>query len=522
MKRLRPLLSILFILAALNLGSVSAQAERLLVVGHAEATDSLDPANGFTQTTGIVNQVTYDTLVTFPPNNASSIEPRLATSWTVSDDGLTYTFNLRDGVLFSNGDPLTAEDVVFSINRLKGVRGSPSFLANEIERVEAIDDLTVAITLNQVNPAFLVRLTNNAFAITNADQVRANGGTGEADTDTAEAYLNSTSAGTGSYVLERWEPQVETVLVRNPNYWGEQPYFDRIVITNMPESATQKVALESGEIDIALDLSADQVNSLEGNPDISIYRGPSVIVHFLLMNQDPEIGGPMSNRLVQRAVRYALDYEGYRALWGGITPGSIMAVGLQTAMGPEMAFERDLDRARELLAEAGYPDGFTVTLDYPIFSFQGVNMETNAQKIQADLAEVGINVILNPGELQVSLQQYRAGNQGFGYWFWGPDILDPIDTLSFAPNGKVGGERARWTSENADPEILEIVARARVESDPEGRVEVFTQLQEYLRENGPWAPFLQPNVQTAYRSDLVGYVWHPQWLIDLSLLSRAE
>jgi peptide/nickel transport system substrate-binding protein len=522
MKRLRLLLSVLLVLSALTVGLVSAQDERILVVGHAEATDSLDPSNGFTQTTGIVNQVTYDMLVTFPPTNASSIEPRLATSWTVSDDGLSYTFNLREGVLFSNGDPLTADDVVYSINRLKGVQGTPSFLANEIESVEAVDDLTVTINLNQVNPAFLVRLTNNAFAITNADQVRANGGTGESGTDTAESYLNSNSAGTGPYVLERWEPQVETVLVRNPNYWGEQPYFDRIIITNLPEAATQKVALESGEIDIALDLSADQVSSMEGNPDISIYRGSSVIVHFLLMNQDPEIGGPMSNRLVQRAVRYALDYEGYQALWGGITPGSIMAVGLQTAMGPEMAFERDLDRARELLEEAGYPDGFTVTLDYPIFSFQGVNMETNAQKIQADLAEVGINVILNPGELQVSLQQYRAGNQGFGYWFWGPDILDPIDTLSFAPNGKVGGERARWTSENADPEILEIVARARVESDPEGRIEVFTQLQEYLRENGPWAPFLQPNVQTAYRSDLTGYVWHPQWLIDLSLLSRAE
>ena len=522
MKSLRLLLSVLLVLSVLAVGLVSAQDERILVVGHAEATDSLDPSNGFTQTTGIVNQVTYDMLVTFPPTNASSIEPRLATSWTVSDDGLSYTFNLREGVLFANGDPLTADDVVYSINRLKGVQGTPSFLANEIESVEAADDMTVVINLNQVNPAFLVRLTNNAFAITNAEQVMANGGTGEAGTDTAEAYLNSTSAGTGPYVLERWEPQVETVLVRNPNYWGEQPYFDRIIISNLPEAATQKVALESGEIDIALDLSADQVSSMEGNPDISIYRGSSVIVHFLLMNQDPDIGGPMSNPLVQRAVRYALDYEGYQALWGGITPGSIMAVGLQTAMGPEMAFQRDLDRARELLAEAGYPDGFTVTLDYPIFSFQGVNMETNAQKIQADLAEVGINVVLNPGELQVSLEQYRAGNQGFGYWFWGPDILDPIDTLSFAPNGKVGGERARWTSDNADAEILDIIARARVESDPEGRVEVFTQLQEYLRENGPWAPFLQPDVQTAYRSELTGYVWHPQWLIDLALLSSTE
>ena len=149
-------------------------------------------------------------------------------------------------------------------------------------------------------------------------------------------------------------------------------------------------------------------------------------------------------------------------------------------------------------------------------------METNAQKIQADLAEVGINVTLNPGELQVSLEEYRSGQQGFAYWFWGPDFLDPIDVLSFLPGGKVGGERANWTDENAEQSIIDLRDQAAVESDPEARVALFQQIQDYLRESGPWAAFLQPNVQTAFRSDLQGYVWHPQWLINLALLSRAE
>jgi peptide/nickel transport system substrate-binding protein len=512
------------ILAAFIGGLASAQDEAVLVIGHAEATDSLDPARGYNQTTGIINQVTYDTLVTFPDDSAGSIEPRLAAEWTVSEDGLTYTFMLREGVSFANGDALTAADVVFSFQRLANIQGSPSFLAANIASVEAPDDATVVITLTAVDPAFLVTLTNGAFSVVNADEVAANGGSDAADAataDTAETYLNGTSAGSGPYILEGWEPQVETVLVRNPNYWGEQTYFDRVIITNLPEAATQKLALESGEIDLALDLTSDQIVDLEGTDGIAIASNPGVIVHFILMNNDAEIGGPVSDPLVQLAIRYALDYEGYQALWGGITPGSIMAVGLQTAMGPEMAFTRDLDRARELLTEAGYPDGFDITLDYPIFTFQGVNMDTNAQKIQADLAEVGINVTLSPAELQVGLEQYRAGNQGFAYWFWGPDILDPSDTLSFAPGGKVAAERARWTLENADEEGVALVERARTETDPEGRVEVFTQLQEYLRQNGRFAPFLQPNVQTAFRSDLQGYVWHPQWLLDVSLLSRS-
>ena len=522
MKRLMLLLMVALLFVV---GVTSAQEERVLVVGHVESTDSLDPARGYTQTTGIINHVTYETLVTFPPEDASAILPLLATDWTISEDGLTYTFTLRDDVTFANGDPLTADDVVFSVNRLKYVEGNPSFLTNNIASVTADDEHTVTFTLNDVDPSFLANLANNAFGITNDSQVIENGGVAEegaASTDAAESFLNSTSAGTGPYILESWEPQVQTVLVRNPNYWGTAPYFDRIIITNIPEAATQKVALESGEIDIALDLTSDQMPGLDASGEITIASVPGNIIHFLLMNMDPEIGGPVSDPLVQRAIRYALDYEGYVELWGGITPGSIMAVGQQFAFSPDQAIQRDLDLARELLAEAGYEDGFDITLQYPTFTFQGVNMDTNAQKIQADLAEVGINVTLEPADLQVALEQYRTGQQGFAYWFWGPDVLDPIDMLSFVVGGKVAAERANWTDDMDDPALIELRDRARVAIDPEEREEVFTELQAALQESSPFAPFLQPNVQTAFRSDLQGYVWHPQWLLDLALLSRAE
>lgn len=521
MKRYLLLLAVLLLIV----GAVSAQDENVLVVGHVESTDSLDPAHGYTQTTGIINHVTYETLVTFPSGDASEILPLLATDWTISEDGLTYTFNLREDVTFANGDPLTADDVVFSVNRLANVDGNPSFLADNIASVTADDENTVTFTLNAVDPAFLANLANNAFGITNDAQVIDAGGSADADaasTDAAEDFLNSTSVGTGPYTLESWEQQVATVLVRNENYWGEAPFFDRIIIQNIPEAATQKVALESGEIDIALDLTSDQMPDLLDNPDIAVASQPGNIVHFLLMNNDPAVGGPMANPLVQRAVRYALDYEGYAELWGGINPGSIMAVGQQFAFTPDQGITRDLDMARSLLEEAGYPDGFDITLQYPTFTFQGVNMDTNAQKIQADLAEVGINVTLEPGELQVSLEQYRTGQQGFGYWFWGPDVLDPIDIISFLPGGKVGAERANWTDENADASIIELRDAARVATDPAEREQLFTDIQTYLQESGAWAPFLQPNVQTAFRADLEGYVWHPQWLLDLTLLSRIQ
>lgn len=507
-------------------GSVIAQEEKVLVVGHAESTDSLDPARGFTQTTGMVNRINYNTLVTFPDQDASAIEPMLATEWEISEEGDVYTFTLREDVVFSNGDPMTAADVVFSIQRLKNIQGNPAFLADNIESVTADGDFTVSFNLVAPDPGFLARLTNYAFSVTNSAQIMAEGGTDADDAataDTAEEFLNSNSAGSGPYMLEAWDPQVRTEVVRNPNFWGEEPYFDRIIIQNIAEAATQKVALESGQIDLATDLTSDQIITMQNNADIGIYSGPTVIVHFILMNADPEIGGPVSDPLVQLAIRYALDYEGYKTLFAGTTPPSWPATGILGSYGEEQAFIRNVDQARELLAEAGYPDGFDITLSYPVFTFQGVNMETNAQKIQADLAEVGINVTLRPGELQVALEEYRNGQQGFAYWFWGPDVLDPIDALSFLPGGKVASERANWNDDVVvNTDILELRDLAQVESGVEERIALFHQIQDYLQEFGPWAPFLQPDIQVAFSADLQGYVWHPAWNHDLSILSRAE
>lgn len=518
--------SLLFGLIALLGVFGSAQAQETLVVGHAEIAEAYDPARAFNPTSGMINRVAYDTLVTFPDADASSIEPLLATSWTISDDGLVYTFDLRDDVSFVSGNPLTAADVVFSFNRLKNVKAQPSFLTDPIASLEAVDENTVTITLNEPRPSFLAELANTAFSVTDAETVRANGGTDAADaaeTDVAQDYLNQNSAGTGSYVLESWSPQDRTELVRNPGYWGEQPFFERILVVNIPEAATQRVALVSGDIDLATDLTPDQVVELEGNPDIGIYLGPGRWTHFLLMNRDPEVGGPMADPLVSRAVRYALDYAGYRDLWAGsVTPGSNMWIGLAGAFGQDQAMERDLERASALMAEAGYADGFEVTMQYPDLTFAGVNLSTNAQKIQADLAEIGITVRLLPMETQVALEGYRSGTQAFAYWFWGPDKLDPVDFLEFLPGGKVAGERARWLDDQAPAEVLAMIARAYVETDEATRLALFSDLQNFAQENSAFAPFNVPAVQTAFRSDIEGYVWHPQWGLDLALLSRSE
>jgi len=504
--------------------SADAAGDSTIVIAIAEDTASYDPQRSFETLPNIVLKATNQNLVTFPTGSVEEIIPDAASGWEISEDGTVYTFTIADGITFSDGSPLTAEDVVFSFNRLINLKGNPSFLADGIVSVEAPDEGTVVMTLEQPDPAILAKLIYPAFAIVNKDVVVEQGGTDAEDaatTDTAEEWLNQNSAGSGPYILESWEPSVETVLVRNENYWGEPAPMDRIIFRNIPEAATQKIQLEAGDIDIAWDLTADQVATMEGNEAVTIYQGLSDTLIFLKGNQDPEIGGPAADPLVQEAIRYALDYEGMRVLAGGqtVTPAAMLPVGYLGAYEANSGPARDLDRVAELLAEAGYADGVELELAYPDFTFGGVNFGTFAQKVQADLAEAGFTVTLAPAEVQVALEAYRQGTEPFGLWLWLPDYIDSLDYVEFLPDGVVGN-RVNWTSDNADAEIIALRDALKMETDDDVRARMFGEMQDYLIAQGPYAPLIQPGMQVGLSSDLEGFNYNPLWRVDVSLLSK--
>ena len=495
-----------------------------LVIAISEDTASLDPARSFETLPSIVHKATYQTLVTFPADSVEQVIPSLAESWEISDDGTVYTFALNPAALFSNGDPVTAGDVVFSFDRLKNITGNPSFLAETVASVEAADDQTVVLTLTQPDPAILAKLVFGAFSVVNQAEVEANGGTAAEDAataDTAETWLNANSAGSGPYLLESWDPEVETVLVRNPNFWGEAGHLERVIFRNIPEAATQKIQLEAGDIDIAFDLSSDQVPSLQGNPNVTVFEGLSDTLVFLKGNQDPEVGGAMSDPIVQQAVRYAIDYEGILILAGGqaVTPPSMLPVGFLGAYGADQVLARDVDKAKSLLAEAGYGDGLDVDLAYPDFTFAGVNFGTFAQKVQADMNEAGFNVTLQPADVQVALEAYRQGTEPFGLWLWLPDYRDSLDYVEFLPDGVVGN-RLNWTADNADADILALRDTLKVETNDDTRAALFGEMQDYLIEQGPYAPILQPGLQIGLSSSVQGFIYNPQWRVDVALISK--
>ena len=525
-RRVITLLMVLLTTIALSLSAAHAQDEKVLVVGSAEFVDSFDPARSYSPTPIMSLQATYDTLVTFPADSADKFEPRVAKSWDVSDDNLTYTFHLRDDVKFSDGTPLTADDVVFSFKRFQNIKGNPSFLAATIADVTATDPTTVVVKLNVVDPAILAKIVAWPFSIVNSKVVKEQGGSDAADadkSDKAEAFFASGSAGSGPYILESYEKESQLVLVRNPNYWGTAPYFDRVIFQNIPEAAAQKVALEAGDIDVALGVTPDQVDAINSTDGLSVYTTGAFTLYYLAMNRDKQYSGPFADPKVEEAIHYALDYDGFRKIAGpgAVTPAAMLPAGMFGAYGSDKALKRDIDKAKSLLAEAGYPDGFETTLDYPTYTQEGLNIETLAQKMVSDLAEVGIKVKLVPGDIGTFIEKARSGKLGFFLVWWQPDYLDPDNYLYFLP-GRNGGNRVQWLEKDAEPGLLELRDKALTEVNPDERVKLFAQVQDLWQGGTPFAAFLQGSIQIGHRNDIQGVFRHPQWLLDVATLSRVE
>jgi len=506
---------------------VVAPAEpKVFVIGAGFDQTTLDPGLGFEITGGMIHKATYNTLVTWADDDVSKLVPDLAESWEVSEDGKVFTFHLRKGVKFHTGNTMTAADVKWSWERAMGLKGNPSFLFDKVVSIDAPDDYTVVVTKEDPDPAFLAKSTFRVFAVLDSEAVMEHGGTSGPDadqTDQAEEWLNQNSAGTGPFILKSWVAETEVVVEKFEDYWRGPAFFDQVIYRHIPDAATQKLTLEAGDIDVATEIKGDQLAALEANPEIKVIEGPETDMFFLLCNSNPDLtDGIMSDDTVRLALRYAIDYEGIRALVGGsaITPATIVPYGFLGAWGPDRAFKRDLDKARELLAEAGYPDGFDIEMEYPTkFARSGVDFDIIAEKVQADLAEVGINVTLKPGELMTALARYRAGEEGFAFWMWGADYYDVSDYLEFLPEGIVG-LRAQWTDERADQEIKDLRDAAEVEMDDDKRVEIWSDIQAYLQQHGPFVPLVQPGMAVATQQYVKGYVFNPDWKVDPYLCAK--
>src|SRR5262245_17640235 len=497
-----------------------------VVVGANFVVKSLDPARTVETTSNMVNHSVYDSLVTFDGEDLTTPKPSLATDWSVSPDGKTYTFRLRRNVRFASGNPLTSADIKWSFDRVRYVKSNPAFFLNGVEDILTPDPFTVVLRLKAPNPALLPILSSSSLGAVDSKLVSQKGGDASPDAkdkDKAEPFLIAQSAGTGAYVMERYVPDQEIVLVRNPNHWRGAAQVERVVIRNITEPAAQKLQLERGDLDIATGLDQDQMRALRSTSGVTAKASPAATTFYVLMNNDPQIGGPFANPKVQQAVRSALDYDGILALAG---PGAVKLAGVipvvfPGAMDSKQGARTDRDRARALLKDANVGEvkgALTYASDSTIF---GVQMNLLAQKIQADLAAVGIGITLNGLPRATALQLYRDGKNQLGAWSWAADYPDGQNFLVYAP-GRTVGKRAGWLPE-ASPDardLAQLAADAESERDPSKSAGLYRKLDERLSQVGPYAPLFQPAVPYAFRSNVQGVTFSSVWGVDFWTVSK--
>ncbi len=495
----------LIILTVILGTSVSAAAatpdDALIMAASTEIFISLDPAVCYEVLPSRVVDAVYDQLVGWKSVDESLvIEPELAEKWEISDDRKTYTFTLRDAK-FSNGDPVTAEDAVWSYKRYLKMEMPSVWLLNSIgiskdnmdENIKLIDEKSFSMTFDKpyAENIILGILTNNWGSIVNKEVALEN----EVDGDMGEEWLTENSAGAGQYVLDEWERNTKVLLSANEHYYGAEPKLKKVQFRDVPESSTQRLLLERGDVDVAWDLTPQLLKEMEGAENVDIVTVPAHSNEYLAMNAS---WGPLKDPKVRQAIKYAVDYD---SIVEDINAGYAMKVQGFIPKGyfgyvDKNPFERDIEKAKELLAEAGYPDGFEVE----ILTNQRETRKAEATLVQSNLNDIGIDAEVTVMQASQMYAKYREQGHQLIVAGWGNDYAD-ADNLAMAFTSYDAGQlayRCAWEDEKA----IKLAEEGRFEPDPEKREEIYKELTDHWFENGPFAMFYQSVEFWGVRSEL--------------------
>jgi peptide/nickel transport system substrate-binding protein len=481
--------------------------ETLVFAGDFTDQLSMDPAVAYEfggiQVVGSI----YQTLVTIEPADPA-IKPLLAKSWDIKEgaDGSTLTFKLDERAKFASGAPVTADDVVYSWNRVFDLNKSPAFLFSDVaglkkESYKAVDPQTFEVALpNTASPqVFLSILSFSVSAVVEKKIVEANAGS-----DFGSTWLNDNSAGSGPYVLTRWERDTQNVLDINPNYWGTAPAIKRVIMRNITEQANLQSAIETGDADIVQDLGIEQAKALEGNADVQLIKANlTQLVYFGMNAKSP----PLDKPEVREAIRYAINYDELNTLLSGsgkivqeIIPEGFLG---HTGSNP---FKQDIAKAKELLATAGVQEGTEIEVLVPTGPAPGgLENSTLAAKIQSDVEQIGLKLNLKQIQTSELLNIYRAQKGQIVLISWGPDFPDP--DANAAPFTNYEAKSIGWRNGWEAPEIAKLAKDASLAPDNAKRAELYKQLVERVQHEGPYAVLYQPVRTYGVRKNIQGFAF---------------
>jgi peptide/nickel transport system substrate-binding protein len=502
--------------------TLSAQAEtppNMLVQGmRIDDIITMDPAEVFELSAAEISNNIYDRIMTYEPGKFDELTGGVAESWEISDGGNTITFTVRDGMTFHSGNPVRAEDAVFSLRRVIKLNKTPAFIFTQFgwtpenvdEMVQTLDDRRFRISIPEdLSPGLVLNaLSATVGSVVDKKLVLEH----EENGDLGYSWLKNKSAGSGPYALQAWNANESVILNRFDDYYKGAPAMQRVIIRHVPEPAAQRLLLEEGDIDIARTLTPDQIAGLEGKEGIVIEDNVKSTLLYMAMNDNHEVLGKPK---VQEALRYLVDYDGMASsfLKGQVkVHQTFWPSGLWASVG-ERPHKLDVERARKLLDEAGQGDGFKVTID----SLNTSPYMEIAQSLQQTLGQAGIEVEIIPQDGSALWPKYRARRHQMILARWGPDYLDPHSNAdSFAHNpdnreeAKLTGKLA-WRNAWAAEEINKLTVEASQETDLERRNDLYEELQRKHQRSSPFVIMFQQNEQVARHENVKGFVSGPSF-----------
>lgn len=523
-RRLLQLLGVTGGALATNLPSrVFAQARKNTLVLGIDISDTitLDPARLAQYTSPMTVSAAYDSLVTMKPGDYIHLAPSLATKWARTPDGKGWRFTLREGVKFSTGNPMTVEDVKWSFDRIINLGDQPSQYIANVDRVEIVDKSTIDIILKQPAEPLLTIIAAPEFVVLERKVAEANGASAAKDAKTADKaaqWINTNSCGTGAYRIAAWERNQQIQLVRNEHYWGGKPPFERIVIRHISDGAAQLLAVRRGDIDAAFNLIPEQIASLKGDANVRLAPLASLDFVYMALTQEPEFNKALAVKEARQAIGYAIDYDGIvKSMLGGaaLRPAHFLPIGVSGSteeIARQIGFKQDLPRAKDLLAKAGFKDGFELEISYGNAAVQGVTYQDLGLKIQSDLARVGIKVNLRPLD-QVNLRtEYTTGkSKGGVLTFWNPPAVE--NQLWAAAVVQRVAKRVHWTPPE---DIVNLVSQAATETDPKKQAGLWVEWQKRVVDQANHFILFQPVYQIAVRNTVKDFpLTAAGWMLDL-------
>ena len=454
----------------------------------------------------------YDTLI-LPSDDGKGLKPGLATDWKVSNDGLTVTLNLRDGIKFSDGSPITPADVQWSLKRAANPKnGIWSFLIGSVEDISTEGDDTVIIKLKNTDPAILAALTVFNTAILPMKAFEAAEGT--TDEEKAKSY-SAHPISSGPFVLKSWDHGQSMKLIRNEYYWaqGEDgkplPYLEGVDFEVIPDDATRILKLQSGEIDGAEFIPYARVDELKQADNLNMELYPSTRVQFITMNVRPQLGGkdnPLSNDKVRQAMNYAANKDAIIQVVThnvGSKLTSFMSSATPLHSGDKPLYPYDLDKAKGLMKEAGFENGFETSMLVLAGNQDEIGIATALQQMWG---QIGIKLNLQQVDNPTRTQQYRDGTFTMRVSAWTDDIADPNEIASyFVYSPTINALHSGWKNEEAD----KLFEASQKEIDANKRAQQYARMQEIFNASGPTIPLYETPYPVALGKKVHGFLQIP-------------